>query len=112
MLVELGTFENFWLRTTSGEAMMAAYAGLFTAVPNPIPAPGSSRDHAGWSAMAQVGHVCRLQGQAGRAVRHAEASQLLDDVKEWERAANEVGRRRAWEKTCRPIPTKCSPSAA
>ncbi len=39
MLVKLQTFENFWLRTTSGEAMMTAYGGLFSAVPNPDTSP-------------------------------------------------------------------------
>lgn len=99
MLVKLQTFENFWLRTTSGEAMMTAYAGLFTAVP----APGTSpRELAptmqGGLQWPKWGMYVASKGKQGEPCDMPEARQLLDDVREWERAADGAGRRRAWEK--------------
>lgn len=98
MLVKPQTFENFWLRVTSGEAMMTAYAGLFTAVPT---ADTSPREFAptmqGGLQWPKWGMYVASKGGQGEPCDIPEARQLLDDVKEWEQAADEAGRRRAWE---------------
>jgi peptide/nickel transport system substrate-binding protein len=99
MLVKLQTFENFWLRTTSGEAMMTAYAGIFSAVPIPNTSP---REFAptmqGGLQWPKWGMYVASKGKQGEECDMPEARKLLDDVREWEHAADEVGRRRAWEK--------------
>jgi peptide/nickel transport system substrate-binding protein len=99
MLVKLQTFENFWLRTTSGEAVMTAYAGLFTAVPTPDTSP---REFAptmqGGLQWPKWGMYVASKGKQGEPCDMPEARKLLDYVKEWEHAADEIGRRRAWEK--------------
>jgi peptide/nickel transport system substrate-binding protein len=99
MLVKLQTFENFWLRTTSGEAMMTAYAGLFSAVPTPNTSP---REFAptmqGGLQWPKWGMYVASKGKQGEECDMPEARKLLDDVREWEHAADEAGRRRAWEK--------------
>ena len=99
MLVKLQTFENFWLRTTSGDAMMTAYGGLFSAVPNPDTSP---REFAptmqGGLQWPKWGMYVASKGKQGEPCDLPEARQLLDDVSAWERAADQAGRRRAWEK--------------
>jgi peptide/nickel transport system substrate-binding protein len=99
MLVKLQTFENFWLRTTSGEAMMTAYAGMFTAAPTPNTSP---REFAptmqGGLQWPKWGMYIASKGKQGEKCDMPEARKLLDYVKEWEDATDEAGRRRAWEK--------------
>jgi peptide/nickel transport system substrate-binding protein len=99
MLVKLQTFENFWLRTTSGEAMMTAYAGLFTAAPTPNTSP---REFAptmqGGLQWPKWGMYIASKGKQGERCDLPEARRLLDYVKAWEDATDEAGRRRAWEK--------------
>jgi peptide/nickel transport system substrate-binding protein len=94
MLVKLQTFENFWLRTTSGEAMMTAYAGIFSAVPIPNTSP---REFAptmqGGLQWPKWGMYVASKGKQGEECDMPEARKLLDDVREWEHAADEVGRR-------------------
>ena len=99
MLVRQQTFENFWIRNSSGEAMMTAYGGLFTAVPT---ADTSPREFAptmqGGLQWHKWGMYAASKGKQGEPCDLPEACRLLDDVSEWERAADEAGRRRAWEK--------------
>jgi len=99
MLVKLQTFENFWLRATSGEAMMTAYAGLFTAAPTPNTSP---REFAptmqGGLQWPKWGMYVASKGKQGERCDLPEARKLLDYVKAWEDATDEAGRRRAWEK--------------
>jgi peptide/nickel transport system substrate-binding protein len=99
MLVKLQTFENFWLRTTSGEAMMTAYAGMFTAAPTPNTSP---REFAptmqGGLQWPKWGMYIASKGKQGEKCDIPEARKLLDYVKEWEDATDEAGRRGAWEK--------------
>ena len=72
MLVKPQTRENFRLRTFSGEAVMTAYAGVVTAVPTADTSPKEfAPTMQGGLQWSQVGHVRRIQGQAGREVRHA-----------------------------------------
>jgi peptide/nickel transport system substrate-binding protein len=99
MLVKLQTFENFWLRTTSGEAMMTAYAGIFSAVPSPDTSPREfAPTSQGGLQWPKWGMYVASKGKQGEPCDLPEAYQLMDDVREWERAADEAGRRRAWEK--------------
>jgi peptide/nickel transport system substrate-binding protein len=99
MLVKPQTFENFWLRVTAGEAMMTTYGGLFTAVPT---ADTSPREFAptmqGGLQWPKWGMYVASRGRQGEPCDMPEARRLLADVKEWEEAADEAGRRRAWEK--------------
>jgi peptide/nickel transport system substrate-binding protein len=98
LLVKLQTFENFWVRLASGEAMMTVYGGLFTAVPTPDTSP---REFAptmqGGLQWPKWGMYVASKGKQGEPCDLPEACQLLDDVKAWESAADETGRRRAWE---------------
>jgi peptide/nickel transport system substrate-binding protein len=99
MRVKLQTFENFWLRTTSGEAMMTAYAGIFSAVPSPDTSPREfAPTSQGGLQWPKWGMYVASKGKQGEPCDLPEAYQLMDDVREWERAADEAGRRRAWEK--------------
>ncbi len=102
MLVKSQTFENFWLRTVSGEAMMTAYGGLFTAVPG---ANTSPREFAptmqGGLQWPKWGMYVASKGKQGEPCDMPEARQLLVSLGEWERAADEAGRRKAWKQILR-----------
>ena len=99
MLVKLQTFENFWLRTTSGEAMMTAYAGVFTAAPTPNTSPREfAPTRQGGLQWPKWGMYFASKGKQGERCDLPEAHKLLDYVKAWEDATDEAGRRRAWEK--------------
>jgi peptide/nickel transport system substrate-binding protein len=99
MVVKLQTFENFWLRTTSGEAMMTAYAGMFTAVPTPTTSPKEfAPTTQGGLQWPKWGMYIASQGRQGEKCDMPEAHKLLDYVKEWEQATDEAGRRGAWDK--------------
>ena len=76
MVVKSQTRENFRMRTFSGEALMTAYAGVVTASADAGHQPqGVRANHPGRPAMAEMGHVRRVQGQAGREVRHGSCLQ-------------------------------------
>lgn len=99
MLVRLQTLENFWLRTSAGEALMTSFGGLFNAVPT---ANSSPREFAPTSVSGLQWPKWRLyiesRGKQGEACDIAEARQLLDDVRAWEQAPDEAGRRQVWER--------------
>jgi len=98
MLVKQQTFENFWLRTASGEAMMTAYAGLFTAVPTPDTSPRElAPTTQGGLQWPKWGMYVASKGKQGEPCDMPEARRLLDCVRQWELAADEPGRRRAWD---------------
>ncbi len=99
MLVKLQTLENFWRRTASGEALMTAYAGVFNAVPTPDTSPREFAPVAGTGLQwLKWGMYIESKGKQGEKCDMPEARKLLDDVKEWEHATDEAGRREAWEK--------------
>ena len=113
MLVKPQTKENFRLRTFSGEAVMTAYAGVGDrrALAQHQP-QGVRADHAGRAQLVQVGHVHRIQGQAGREVRHGfglQAPRLRQGVGARHQRRRAHARRGA--RSCRPMPTRCSRSA-
>lgn len=99
MLVKPQTFENFWLRVTSGEAVMTAYGGLFNAVPGGASSP---REYAptmqGGLQWPKWGLFFASRGKLGEPCDVPEASGLLDEVRAWEQASDEAGRRRAWHR--------------
>jgi peptide/nickel transport system substrate-binding protein len=99
MLIKPQTHENFWLRAVSGEAMMTAYGGLFMAVPTPNTSPWelapTTQRGLQWP---KWGMYIESRGTQGEKCDMPEARKLLDDVKDWEHATDETGRRKAWEK--------------
>jgi peptide/nickel transport system substrate-binding protein len=99
MLIKPQTHENFWLRAVSGEAMMTAYGGLFMAVPTPNTSPWelapTTQRGLQWP---KWGMYIESRGTQGEKCDMLEARKLLDDVKDWEHATDEAGRRKAWEK--------------
>lgn len=99
LLVKLQTLENFWRRTASGEALMMAYGGVFNAVPTPdtsprefAPVTGSGLQWLKW------GIYVESKGVQGEKCDLPEARDLIDYVKEWERAPDRAGRAAAWGK--------------
>src|SRR6185437_11526425 len=102
MLVKPQSKENFRLRTFSGEALMTAYAGIATAVPTPNSSP---REFAptmrGGLQWPKWGMYVEGKGKQGEKCDMDSACRLLDYVEEWQNAADEAGRRKAWEKILR-----------
>ena len=99
MLVKLQTLENFWLRTTSGEAVMTAYGGVFNAVPTADSSPREFAPVTGTGLQWQKwGMHVESKGTLGEACDLPEARRLIDHVREWERAADQAGRRAAWDR--------------
>ncbi|MCA0303885.1 MAG: ABC transporter substrate-binding protein [Proteobacteria bacterium] len=99
LLVKQQTFETFWLRVTSGEAVMTAYGGLFNAVPG---AASSPREYAptmqGGLQWPKWGLYVASRGKLGEPCDVPEARGLLDDVQAWERAADDATRQQAWHR--------------
>ncbi len=99
MLVKQQTLENFWRRTASGEAMMTAYAGVFNAVPTADTSPREFAPVTGTGLQwLKWGMYVESRGVQGEKCDMPEARRLLDDVREWEHAAGEAGRRAAWDR--------------
>ncbi|WP_422001475.1 ABC transporter substrate-binding protein [Reyranella sp.] len=99
MIVKPQTFENFWLRLSSGEAMMTAYGGLFTAVPGPDSSPREfAPTSQGGLQWPKWGMYVASRGKQGEPCDLPAARGLLDDLRDWERAADEAGRRNAWRR--------------
>jgi peptide/nickel transport system substrate-binding protein len=99
MLIKLQTLENFWLHTTSGEAVMTAYGGVFNAVPTPDSSPREFAPVTGTGLQwLKWGMHVESKGTLGEACDLPEARRLIDHVREWERAADQAGRRAAWDK--------------
>ncbi len=113
MLTKPQTRENFRLRTFSGEAVMTAFAGAVTGGADGQHQPqGVRANHAGRPAMVALGHVRRVEGPAGREVRHGiglQAARLregMGDRCDVRGPAQGVG-----EDPARPTPTRSSRSA-
>ena len=99
MLVKPQTQENFRLRTFSGNALMAAYAGVVTAVPTPHTSPKEfAPTTQGGLQWPKWGMFVESKGKHGETCDMEEACKLLDYIKEWEHATDEAGRRAAWDK--------------
>jgi len=91
--------ENFRLRAFSGEAVMLAYAGVTTAVPTPDTSPKEfAPAETGGLQWSRWGMFVQMKGKQGEQCDMQEACQLLDLLREWEKASSEDGRRQVWEK--------------
>lgn len=99
MLTKPQTRDNFRLRTSSGEAIMTAFAGAVTAVPTPNTSPKEfAPTMLGGLQWARWGMFVESKGKQGEKCDLESACKLLDYVKEWEAGATEEDRRKAWEK--------------
>lgn len=99
MLVKPQTRENFRLRAFSGEALMTAYAGVVTASPTTNTSPKEfAPTMQGGLQWSKWGMFIESKGKQGEKCDMEAACKLLDYVKEWETAADDAGRRAAWEK--------------
>ena len=99
MLTKPQTRDNFRLRTSSGEAVMTAFAGAVTAVPTPNTSPKEfAPTMLGGLQWARWGMFVESKGKQGEKCDLASACKLLDYVKEWEAGATEEDRRKAWDK--------------
>ena len=99
LLFKPQTRENFRMRTTSGEALMTAYAGVVTAVPTANTSPKEfAPTMQGGLQWPKWGLYVESKGKQGEKCDMPEACKLLDYVNEWEKAKDETGRRAAWDK--------------
>jgi peptide/nickel transport system substrate-binding protein len=99
LLFKPQTRENFRLRTTSGEALMTAYAGVVTAVPTANTSPKEfAPTMQGGLQWPKWGLYVESKGKQGEKCDMPDACKLDDYVHEWETAKDEAGRRAAWDK--------------
>ncbi|WP_422010743.1 ABC transporter substrate-binding protein [Reyranella sp.] len=99
MLTKPQTRDNFRLRTSSGEAVMTAFAGAVTAVPTPNTSPKEfAPTMLGGLQWSRWGMFVESKGRQGEKCDLASACKLLDYVKEWETGTTEEDRRKAWDK--------------
>jgi peptide/nickel transport system substrate-binding protein len=99
MLVKPQTLENFRLRTSSGNSLMTAYAGVVTAVPTLATSPKEfAPTMQGGLQWPKWGMFVESKGKQGEKCDMESACRLLAYVKEWEQATTDPDRRKAWDK--------------
>ena len=99
MLTKPQTRDTFRLRTSSGEAVMTAFAGAVTAVPTPSTSPKEfAPTMLGGLQWARWGMFVETKGKQGEKCDLESACKLLDYVKEWETGTTQEDRRKAWDK--------------
>jgi peptide/nickel transport system substrate-binding protein len=99
MLTKPQTRDNFRLRTSSGEAIMTAFAGAVTAVPTPNTSPKEfAPTMLGGLQWSRWGMFVESKGKQGEKCDLDSACKLLDYVKEWESGTTVEDRRKAWHK--------------
>ncbi|MBU8872276.1 ABC transporter substrate-binding protein [Reyranella sp. MMS21-HV4-11] len=99
MLSKPQTRDNLRLRTSSGEALMTAFAGVVTAAPTPNTSPKEfAPTMLGSLQWSRWGMFVESKGKQGEKCDLASACKLLDYVKEWETGATVEDRRKAWDK--------------
>ena len=99
MLSKPQTRDNLRLRTSSGEALMTAFAGVVTAAPTPNTSPKEfAPTMLGGLQWSRWGMFVESKGKQGEKCDLASACKLLDYVKEWETGATVEDRRKAWDK--------------
>jgi peptide/nickel transport system substrate-binding protein len=99
LLFKPQTRENLRLRTTSGEAMMTAAAGIVTAVPTANTSPKEfAPTMQGGQQWPKWGLYVESKTKQGEKCDMPDACKLNDYVHEWETAKDEAGRRAAWDK--------------
>ncbi len=92
------TTENFRLRTTSGEAVMTAYAGVTTAAPTVDTSPREFTPvMQGGLQWPKWGLYVELHGKQGEACDMEEGKKLLELLQKWERSTDAAERRKAWD---------------
>jgi len=99
LLFKPQTRENFRMRTTSGDAIMTASAGVVTAVPTANTSPKEfAPAMQGGLQWSRWGLHVETKGRQGEKCDMPEACQLLDLLREWEQAVEETARRQVWDK--------------
>jgi len=92
------TADNFRLRTSSGEAIMTAYAGVTTSAPTVDTSP---REFApvmlGGLQWPKWGLFIESKGKQGEACDSEEGKKLLELLHQWERSTDDAERRKAWD---------------
>lgn len=97
-LLKPQTTDNFRLRTTSGEAVMTAYAGVTTAAPTIDTSPREFTPvMQGGLQWPKWGLFVESKGKQGEACDMEEGKQLLELLQKWERSADNAERRKAWD---------------
>jgi peptide/nickel transport system substrate-binding protein len=97
-LLKPQTTENFRLRTTSGEAVMTAYAGVTTAAPTVDTSPREFTPvMQGGLQWPKWGLYVESRGKQGEACDMEEGKMLLELLHKWERSTDAAERRKAWD---------------
>ena len=97
-LLKPQTTENFRLRTTSGEAVMTAYAGVTTAAPTVDTSPREFTPvMQGGLQWPKWGLYVESHGKQGEACDMEEGKKLLELLHKWERSTDAAERRKAWD---------------
>ncbi|MFO1161827.1 MAG: ABC transporter substrate-binding protein [Reyranellaceae bacterium] len=97
-LLKPQTTDNFRLRTTSGEAVMTAYAGMTTAAPTLDTSPREFTPvMQGGLQWPKWGLFIESRGKQGEACDMEEGKKLLELLNKWEQSANAAERRQAWD---------------
>jgi peptide/nickel transport system substrate-binding protein len=92
------TAENFRMRTTSGEAVMTAYAGVYTAAPTVNTSPKEFVPvMLGGLQWPKWGLFIESQGKQGEPCDMDEGKKLLELLHTWERSTDDAERRKAWD---------------
>jgi peptide/nickel transport system substrate-binding protein len=97
-LLKPQTAENFRLRTTSGEAVMTAYAGVTTAAPTVDTSPREFTPvMQGGLQWPKWGLYVESHGKQGEACDMEEGKKLLELLHKWELSIDAAERRKAWD---------------
>ena len=97
-LLKPQTTDNFRLRTTSGEAVMTAYAGVTTAAPTVDTSPREFTPvMQGGLQWPKWGLFVESKGKQGEACDTEDGKKLLELLQVWERSADAAERRKAWD---------------
>ena len=92
------TTDNFRLRTTSGEAIMTAYAGVITAAPTVNTSPREFTPvMQGGLQWPKWGLFVESKGKQGEACDMEEGKRLLELLRMWENSVDAAERRKAWD---------------
>ena len=97
-LLKPQTTDNFRLRTTSGEAIMTAYAGVTTAAPTVDTSPREFTPvMQGGLQWPKWGLYVESKGKQGEPCDMEVGKKLLELLARWEKAVDAAEKRKAWE---------------
>ena len=92
------TTDNFRLRTSSGEAVMTAYAGVTTSAPTINTSPKEFAPvMLGGLQWPKWGLFIESSGKQGEPCDMEEGKKLLELLRLWERSTDDATRRKAWD---------------